>query len=121
MISSAERRGGFARKPTPFVAGFVFGEPAPAPPPAELRRTRSTPVRDRVERELHSWRDAAARRALLTPQQVCTDEQLSAIARQRPRTVDDLVAISGLGPITAARLIDGITAALDNARTPSTA
>ncbi len=121
VVSWADRRGGFARKPTPFVAGFVFGEPAPVAPPVELRRSRPTPVGDRVERELRAWREAMARRAMLTPQQVCTDEQLSAIVRQRPRTVDELVAATGLGPITAARLIDGITSALDDATASSRA
>ena len=52
---------------------------------------------------------------MLTPQQVCTDEQLSAIVRKRPRTVDELITATGLGPITAARLFDGIAAALDDA------
>ncbi len=115
VISSAERRGGFARNPTPFVAGFVFGELSPEAPPIELRRARANPVGDRVERELLAWRDGRAHQTMLTPQQVCTDEQLSAIVRKRPRTVDELITATGLGPITAARLFDGIAAALDDA------
>ena len=114
IVSAAERRGGYARRPSPFVEGFVFGEHEPHPPPDRLRAAarRGAPPDD-VGPRLLAWRTEAARVAALLPEQIVSDRQLAAIARRRPHTVDDLVAATGLGALTASRLLDGILAALD--------
>lgn len=119
VITAAQRRGGYARRLTPLLDGYVFGEPAPAPPPQHVLGDRSTSPQA-MTRRLHDalldWRRHAARRASIAPEQLCTDAQLLAISRTRPRTADELVDATGLGRLTAMGIIDGITQVLDDAR-----
>ena len=53
------------------------------------------PQRLAVLRELAQWREAAAREADLPPRSFLRDEVLAAMARQTPRTVEDLATVRG--------------------------
>ena len=107
VLTRAERRGGYARTPSPFVIDLDLAEPAAAPLPSELRRLRRARV-DPTLAALRTWRDEAARQADVLPPQLCSDRDLNAIARSKPTTVAELEAITSFGPIMAARLADQI-------------
>ncbi|MDJ0768894.1 MAG: UvrD-helicase domain-containing protein [Ilumatobacter sp.] len=110
-VNWAQRRSGYARKLTPLLDGFESSEPDLAPPPAELLgRTRDS--RSRTLERLRAWRATAARSGGTLPEHICTDRALSAIADAHPTSPDELDRVTGLGPITARRLFDGIAAAL---------
>jgi DNA helicase-2/ATP-dependent DNA helicase PcrA len=53
---------------------------------------------------LHRWRDAAARAARVEPDAVLPDHVLTRVATARPRDVDELAGIRGVGTILARRL-----------------
>ena len=110
IVSSAERRGGYARRPSPFVDGLDVSAPAAQPPPRELirRRRKSTPIG-----ALREWRRTAAMRANVLPVQLVSDRDLTAIATKRPSTAEELAEATTMGRITAARLAPEILAALD--------
>ena len=100
VISGAARRGGYARRPSPLLDGLQLDAPAPAPPPRRTRRLAPDPV----TASLRAWRDDAARRARVLPSAWLSDRDLAAIAAERPRTAEELEAVTSLGPITARRL-----------------
>ncbi|MEM8618810.1 MAG: ATP-dependent DNA helicase UvrD2 [Actinomycetota bacterium] len=100
MITSAARRGGYARRPSPLLDGLRLDAPEPSPPPRRVRR----PAPDPVTASLRAWRDDAARRARVLPAVWLSDRDLAAIAAERPRTPEELEAVTSLGPITARRL-----------------
>ena len=77
LISHAQRRAGYARTPSPFLAGLATGEPEPARPPARHRRARVDPVLA----ALTDWRESSARRLDILPTELCTDRDLAAIAQ----------------------------------------
>ncbi len=77
VISHAQRRAGYARTPSPFLAGLATGEPEPARPPARHRRARVDPVLA----ALTDWRENSARRLDILPTELCTDRDLAAIAQ----------------------------------------
>jgi DNA topoisomerase III len=54
----------------------------------------------RVEGALREWRMSEARRRRLPAFRIFSDKTLGAIARQRPRTAHELLAISGIGIAT---------------------
>jgi DNA helicase-2/ATP-dependent DNA helicase PcrA len=111
----ARRRAGYRRKLSPFLDGFDATEPEPMRPPDELAtRTAMSTERSALDR-LVAWRAATARAGGLVPDAVCSDHALAAIARHRPETADELDAATGLGPLTARRLFDGIREALADA------
>ena len=99
LVTHAARRGGYARTISPFVAQLDVTEPTPAPPPRRVR-ARVDPLLG----ALRDWRDEAARRADILPVQLCSDRDLSSIARERPATAERLAAITSFGQITAQRL-----------------
>jgi DNA helicase-2/ATP-dependent DNA helicase PcrA len=107
VLTRAERRGGYARTPSPFVIDLDLAEPVAAPLPGELRRRRRARV-DPTLAALRTWRDEAARQADVLPSQLCSDRDLNSIARSKPTTVAELEAITSFGPIMAARLADQI-------------
>jgi ATP-dependent DNA helicase UvrD/PcrA len=110
VITWAARRGGYARRPSPLIAGIATGEVALVPPPPELR---TDPVRrDPALDALREWRRGAALGAGILPDEVCTDADLAAVATTRPETPDELAAVTTLGVLTASRLLPGIRAAL---------
>lgn len=107
VLTRAERRGGYARSPSPFMAGLDLAEPAAAPLPSELLRRRRARV-DPTLAALRSWRDNAARQADVLPSQLCSDRDLNEIARSHPSTVAELEAVTSFGPIMSARLAEQI-------------
>lgn len=111
-LSSAERRGGYARTPSAFISDLDATEPEHRPPPHHMIRTAR--VVSPIHR-LREWRTDAARRARVLPVQLVSDHDLASIARSRPRTVGELVDVTSLGAITAERLAPEILAALDEA------
>jgi DNA helicase-2/ATP-dependent DNA helicase PcrA len=112
VVTYAERRRGYARKPSPFIADLPTGAvPIAAPPPSERR---PDPVAVRTDC-LHTWRRTAARAAALLPAQICSDADLAAIAAAPPSSADELSAIASFGPVTAAQVFEPIRAALDAA------
>jgi DNA helicase-2/ATP-dependent DNA helicase PcrA len=64
---------------------------------------------------LVDWRRNAAKAAQVDPASICSDESLRAVAQARPSTVEDVVALTDLGPIAAARIAPRILAALNQA------
>ena len=100
VVSHAQRRAGYARTPSPFLAGLATGEPEPAPPPARHRRARVDPVLA----ALKDWRENWARQLDVLPSELCTDRDLVAIARHRPTTAEELANVTSFGPITAERI-----------------
>lgn len=111
VLSRAERRGGYERKVSPFIADLDLDEPEALPPPLELiRRQREvSPLA-----ALRSWRNDAARRADVLPPQLVSDRDLAAIARSKPTSVDELAASTSMGLITARRLGPQILAVLES-------
>jgi DNA helicase-2/ATP-dependent DNA helicase PcrA len=61
---------------------------------------------------LVGWREEAARAARVAPTAVLDDDLLEVVAERRPADRDELAAIPGLGPLLAARVGDGLLAAL---------
>jgi superfamily II DNA helicase RecQ len=61
---------------------------------------------------LHDWREAHARAARVEPAALVDDRLLAAIAERRPATPDELAEVPGMGPQLAARVGDGLLAAL---------
>jgi DNA helicase-2/ATP-dependent DNA helicase PcrA len=99
LVTHAARRGGYARTVSPFIAELDATEPAPAPPPRRIR-ARVDPLIG----ALREWRDESARRADVLPVQLCSDRDLTSIARTRPTTAEELAAVTSFGQITAERL-----------------
>ena len=117
-VNWAEHRGGYLRKLTPLLDGFESDVPPLLPPPEDLvSLTRST--RAVTLDRLHEWRSAAARAAGILPDAVCTDQVLGLIAEHRPASAAELDELTGLGPLTSARLFGRIQAALSDVETPA--
>jgi DNA helicase-2/ATP-dependent DNA helicase PcrA len=85
--------------------------------PEELVRQREAlrsfhpPVSPELD-ALRSWRERAARAARIQPDAVLPDHVLARVAARRPRDVEALGAIDGVGPILARRFGEEILAAL---------
>ena len=113
VVTYAERRRGYARKPSPFIAGLpTAAVPVVAPP---SRHDHAPDLVTLRTDSLQSWRRRAARAAALLPSQICSDADLSAIAAAPPSSPDELSAVAGFGPVTAAQVFHPIKAALDAA------
>jgi DNA helicase-2/ATP-dependent DNA helicase PcrA len=110
LISRAERRGGYQRTPSPFIATIETPAAQPTAPPRMLRRR--VPA-DPLFESLRSWRDDAARRADILPSEVCSDRDLRIIADRKPRTASELVEWTSLGPVTANRLAPQLASVID--------
>jgi DNA helicase-2/ATP-dependent DNA helicase PcrA len=110
IVTSAERRRGYARKPSPFIVGLPTGAVAVVARPPHLAHPPDL-VALRIE-SLHAWRRTAARAAALLPAQICSDADISAIAAAPPSSPDELSALTGFGPVTAAQAFEPISAAL---------
>lgn len=114
VVHWAERRGGYQRKPTPFLDGFSGEAPEPVAPPEDIRaRYADVPTSQAAISRLREWRDQAARTRGIVPDAVCTDRALAAIAERPPVTAEELDALTGLGLLTSRRLFAEVTAALD--------
>lgn len=108
-LTWAQRRGGYARRVSPYIADIDLSEPAVLPPPLELIREKraASPIH-----ALRTWRADAARRANVLPPQLVSDSDLTAIAKRRPNTAEELSETTSMGLITARRLAPEILAAL---------
>jgi ribonuclease D len=90
----------------------VAPEPIMAPP-AALRHVGTR--RDDTTRRLtalRKWRAGAARAAAVDPVVVCTDSELSRLARRPPRNLDDIAET--VGTLFARRHGDAIVRALSD-------
>jgi DNA helicase-2/ATP-dependent DNA helicase PcrA len=114
VVNWACRRGGYQRRLTPLLDGFVSVTPEAVAPPPELT-ARPRPPRDVALARLVAWRDDVARASEILPQAVCPDAALAAIADHPPADPAQLDALTGLGAITSARLFPGIAAAVEAA------
>ena len=76
--------------------------------------TRGSGVVAGRQARLHAWRARAARAADLLPDQLCTDDALARLARTPPGDAGELSSLTGLGPLTAARVFPAVMAALDD-------
>ena len=101
VLTRAERRAGYARQPSPFIADLDLGEPDPVPVPAALRRARTV---DPTLERLTAWRAESALRARVVPTQLLTDRDLAAIASAKPTSAEELDAATSIGLLTARRL-----------------
>jgi DNA helicase-2/ATP-dependent DNA helicase PcrA len=111
IVNWAQRRGGYRRRLTPLLDGFVSATAEVVPPPRELVAVPRT-ERDLALDRLTTWRADAARAAGILPQEVCPDAVLSAIVDHPPADAADLDALTGMGVLTSRRLFPGIAAAL---------
>jgi DNA helicase-2/ATP-dependent DNA helicase PcrA len=111
VVHWAERRGGYQRKLTPWLAGFRSETPEVLPPPPDLVEWER-PERTMTLERLREWRAGAARAAGVLPNALCTDRALVEIAARRPASAAELDTLTGIGPITAQHLYPGIAAAL---------
>jgi DNA helicase-2/ATP-dependent DNA helicase PcrA len=110
FVSWAERRGGYQRRPTPLLEGFVSRAPEPVAPPAELvhpHRSRRAELLDR----LRAWRAETARASGIVAEAVCTDAALALIADHPPTSPEQLDELTHLGLLTSRRLFPGIAEA----------
>lgn len=114
IVNWAQRRGGYQRKLTPLLDGFVSTPADVIPPPSELVAV-PRPERELALDRLTAWRLDAARAAGILPEEVCPDTMLSTIVDHPPSDAAELDAISGLGVLTSRRLFPGIAAALHGA------
>ena len=103
LVTFAERRRGYARKPSPYIVGLPI-EAVPVVAPPALVDQRPDVVALRTD-SLQSWRRTAARAAALLPAQICSDADLSAIAAAPPSSPDELSALASFGPVTAAQRV----------------
>lgn len=117
IISSAARRGGYARSVSPFIAELDLADrPAAPPPPRRRARAHVDPLLE----SLRSWRDMSARRSNILPTQLCSDRDLKAIAADRPQTTEELIDVTSFGPMTAEALAPEILALVQSARSTMT-
>jgi DNA helicase-2/ATP-dependent DNA helicase PcrA len=79
---------------------------------AELAAAAARPAPSGTLAALRAWREEAARAARVEPETLVDDRLLAAIATERPRSTAELAGIPGMGPLLAARVGDGLLAAL---------
>lgn len=113
VITRAERRRGYARQESPFIVGVPNDRPTAVHAPDSIHRLPD-PATIRAT-ALRAWRNSAARAASLLPDQICSDDDLLAIATTPPSSAEELTSLTGFGPIAAARLFPPIRDALDTA------
>ena len=112
VITHADGARGYARQAQPVRRRPARRCPAERAAPAVAARTgappgRGAPVATRPLASLTAWRDAGGAGGSLLPDQICSDDDLSAIAATPPVDADELSAFTGFGPISAARHFGG--------------
>jgi DNA helicase-2/ATP-dependent DNA helicase PcrA len=125
VITRAERRRGYVRQASPLLAGLAarLGELQEAcaarPAPADVREAVTVATADalaptrRRAAALAAWRLAVARATARLPEQVCSDADLRAIAADPPGSAEQLAALTGMGPVSAATQFPALRAVLD--------
>jgi DNA helicase II / ATP-dependent DNA helicase PcrA len=115
IVTWAARRGSYGRKPSPLLAGLTIEADVPRPSVPWPPRRPSRPDRpdDAPLNRLVAWRHEAARAAAMLPDELCSDRDLATIVGASPRSPEELAAVTGFGPLTAARLFAPIRSALD--------
>lgn len=121
VVTHAERRRGYSRQPSPFVEGLAESSAVAIAPPAPIPEAviavaHAVDVTQLRVDSLHAWRDTLARATAMLPAQICSESDLTAIATSPPAAADELAALTGFGPVTAARHFVAIRAALDAVR-----
>ncbi len=116
------------RRVTPWLRGLAEDQrhvPEVAPGAPEDWRERladqrallsvaSAPLSPRLA-ALQAWREEQARAARVEPAALVDDRLLEMIADARPATHDELIAVPGMAPVLAARVGEGLLAALSSA------
>ena len=113
IITRAHQRNGRATEASPLIADLATSvdEPPVGSPIPRLARPASDPVLT----ALLEWRANAAKAAQVMPAAICSDQSLRAVAAARPATVDEVIALTDLGPVSAARIAPRMLAALSRA------
>ena len=84
------------------VANAWLIEHGEAPPQPKVKSAPNVAEEDpQLFERLRAWRLNQARAARLPPYTICTDETLHGIASAKPQSPQELLAIRGVGPITA--------------------
>jgi DNA helicase-2/ATP-dependent DNA helicase PcrA len=112
-VTWARRRGGYQRRITPLLDGFV-STVAPLTARPQTVEVGERPHRDITIEQLRAWRTAVARAGNVLPEMICTDVTLAMIAESKPGSPEALEAATGIGLLTARRLFPGIAAALED-------
>ena len=114
-LSWAERRNGYRRSVTPFLAQLDLVEPAITGPSAELSEAMSTSAastsRDALRR-LAEWRQMTAVRSGILPEEICSDRMMRRIAEAQPASAERLNEITGWGDLTCTTLFPSLQTAL---------
>lgn len=98
------RRSGRSTRPNDVVLSLVTDPVPPVPPPSSLKGDRSAPSDEDLRRDaLLAWRSRSARAADIVPTSLMSDADIAAIAAACPTTIDELAAVSGVGPLMARR------------------
>jgi RecQ family ATP-dependent DNA helicase len=94
----------------PFVVLLRDGATTPSQPVKRERKRKSTepeaplsPEAAALEEKLRAWRRAEASKMGQPPFLIFPDRTLRAIAVERPRTEEDLLAVAGIGPAKVAK------------------
>jgi len=114
-MSFAERRGGYRRSISPFVADLDLSAPSVSGPSAKLSQAMShastSMSKDSLER-LRTWRENTARRSGILPEELCSDRLLRQIAEQQPTSAQQLDELTRWGQLTSGRLFPDLHATL---------
>ncbi|MGA0218745.1 MAG: 3'-5' exonuclease, partial [Ilumatobacteraceae bacterium] len=114
-LSWAERRGGYRRSVSPFIAELDLTRPSASGPTEDLsnamREAADSTIRTSLER-LKNWRATAAQRSGILPEELCSDRVLRQIAEQPPQSAEQLEDLTGWGQLTSARLFNDLHTAL---------
>ncbi|CAB4873381.1 unannotated protein [freshwater metagenome] len=113
VITWAAQRNGRSAQASPLIADLATTVDEPAAAPTVRRLPRAEP--DPVYAALLAWRSNAAKAAQVAPAAICSDESLRKVAAARPNTVDEVIALTDLGPISAARIAPRMLSALSRA------
>ena len=113
VISWAALRNGRASQPSALIADIASDTDAVVVPSPIPRLPRA--IVDPVYAALVAWRTTAAKAAQVSPTSICSDESLRAVAKARPTTVEEIVLVAKLGPVSGARIAPRILSALTQA------
>jgi len=105
-------------QPEPAQPATGAGETEPAPAPSRRRGPIDPPEAStldevRLREKLKAWRSAAAKTAGVPAYVVFNDTTLYELAAQRPNTDDELLSISGIGPVKLERYGKDILSIMD--------